>query len=60
MPELFRQAFEDLGTTMVGEGLNMLGCDPNYCFWFSDQDHIELSRDIPRLKAQIERHEGRG
>ncbi|GKZ50683.1 hypothetical protein AbraIFM66951_003947, partial [Aspergillus brasiliensis] len=59
MPELFRQAFEDLDTTMENEGINMLGCEPNYCIWFADKDHIELSRDITRLKTEIGRHEGR-
>ncbi|GAQ44822.1 phytoene dehydrogenase [Aspergillus niger] len=58
MPEFFRQAFQELGTSLENEGIHMLECEPNYCIWFPDHDHIELSRDIPRLKAQIEFHEG--
>jgi phytoene desaturase (3,4-didehydrolycopene-forming) len=60
MPELFRQAFESLGTSLEGEGIEMLKCEPNYCIWFADRDFIELSRDMPHLKAQIEHHEGPG
>ncbi|KAI9038983.1 phytoene desaturase family protein [Aspergillus affinis] len=60
MPELFRRAFEDLGTSLKNEGVSMLRCEPNYCIWFADHDSIELSRDMPRLKAEIERHEGAG
>ncbi|KAK1147245.1 hypothetical protein N8T08_001984 [Aspergillus melleus] len=60
MPELFRRAFEDLGTSMKNEGVSMLRCEPNYCIWFADRDSIKLSRDMPRLKAEIERYEGPG
>ncbi|PLB51383.1 FAD/NAD(P)-binding domain-containing protein [Aspergillus steynii IBT 23096] len=60
MPGLFRRAFEDLGTSLAKEGVEMLQCEPNYCIWFSDRDSIELSRDMPRLKVEVERHEGPG
>ncbi|OJZ85196.1 hypothetical protein ASPFODRAFT_219696 [Aspergillus luchuensis CBS 106.47] len=60
MPEFFRQAFQELGTSLENEGIHMLECEPNYCIWFPDHDHIELSRDIPHLKAQMEYHEGPG
>lgn len=60
MPELFRRAFEDLGTSLKNEGVVMLQCEPNYQIWFADNDSIELSRDMPRLKTEIERYEGSG
>ena len=39
---------------MENEGVDMLHCEPNYQIWFADNDSIELSRDMPRLKTEIE------
>ncbi|KAL5363542.1 phytoene dehydrogenase [Aspergillus floccosus] len=44
MPELFRHAFDDLGTSMEQE----------------DGNSVKLSRDLTSLKAHIEQHEGPG
>lgn len=58
MPELFHEAFEDLGTTMSAEGVKLLKCEPNYHVWFPDNDCFELSTDFTKMKTQIEAHEG--
>lgn len=58
MPEVFYQTFTDLGTTPELEGLEFLKCEPNYRIWFHDNDHLELSTDLCKLKPQLERHEG--
>jgi phytoene desaturase (3,4-didehydrolycopene-forming) len=60
MPELFEEAFEDLGTSMKAEGVEVLKCDPNYRVWFPDNDCFELSTDFSKMKTKIEAHEGPG
>ncbi|KAH8429287.1 phytoene desaturase family protein [Aspergillus melleus] len=58
MPEIFVETFQDLGTSMTEEGLDMLKCDPNYRIWFADADTVELSSNLSQLKQEIQRHEG--
>lgn len=59
MPELFEEAFKDIGTSMSAEGVQLLKCEPNYRVWFPDNDCFELSTDIVKMKEQIEAHEGK-
>ncbi|KAI9038984.1 phytoene desaturase family protein [Aspergillus affinis] len=58
MPEIFLETFQDLGTSMNEEGLDMLKCEPNYRIWFADGDTVELSSNLSQLKQEIQRHEG--
>ncbi|GLB07528.1 hypothetical protein AtubIFM57258_002871 [Aspergillus tubingensis] len=58
MREIFSKTFEDLGTSLSSEGVELLKCEPNYCIWFPDNDIVELSSDISRLKEEVIRHEG--
>ncbi|PYH28419.1 phytoene desaturase family protein [Aspergillus neoniger CBS 115656] len=58
MPEVFHETFHDLGTSIEGEGISLLKCEPNYRVWFSDHDSFDLTTDVARLKPQIEHHEG--
>ncbi|KAF7594823.1 hypothetical protein BBP40_008153 [Aspergillus hancockii] len=58
MREVFEETFRDLGTSLEQENINPVKCEPNYCVWFADKEIIELSTDLTRLKAQIQRHEG--
>lgn len=58
LPRLFHEAFEDLGTSLEAEGVNLLKCDPNYQLWFGDGASFELSTDSSRMKAEVEKWEG--
>lgn len=58
MPEVFAETFEDLKTSIEQEGIELLKCDPNYCVWFADDDTIEMTSNLPRLKKEIQRLEG--
>lgn len=58
MREIFSRTFQDLGTSLSSEGVELLKCEPNYCIWFPDNDIVELSSDITRLKEEVIRHEG--
>lgn len=60
MPEIFEQAFLDLGTSLDQEGVELLKCEPNYRVWFADKDCIELSTDLAQMGKMIERYEGKG
>lgn len=60
MPEFFEEAFEDLGTTLEGEGVQLLRCDPNYEIYFHDGQKFRLSSDLAQLKSEVERYEGVG
>ena len=59
LPELFREAFTDLGTSLEAEGVELLKCEPNYNIWFSDGQSFELSTDITRMKREVEKWEGK-
>ncbi|KAI9851045.1 MAG: hypothetical protein M1838_004571 [Thelocarpon superellum] len=59
LPELFRQVFADLGTTLEQEGVHLVKCEPNYQLWFGDGASFELSTDVARMKAEVERWEGK-
>lgn len=59
LPELFREAFTDLDTTLESEGVHLLKCDPNYNVYFSDGERMALSTDLAAMKLEIERFEGK-
>lgn len=58
LPRLFHEAFEDLGTSLEAEGVELLKCDPNYQLWFGDGASFELSTDSARMKSEVEKWEG--
>ncbi|GKZ21733.1 hypothetical protein AbraIFM66951_003803 [Aspergillus brasiliensis] len=58
MPSFYHQIFDDLDTSISAEGITLRKCEPSYRIWFADHDHIDLSSDIPSIKAQIEAYEG--
>lgn len=58
MPEVFAETFEDLKTSIEQENIELLRCDLNYCVWFDDNDTIEMTSNLPRLKKEIQRLEG--
>ncbi|KAI1187338.1 phytoene dehydrogenase [Nemania serpens] len=59
LPNLFREAFFDLDTTLEAEGVELLKCPTNYNVWFADGENFELTTDLARMKTQIERWEGK-
>ncbi|KAI1779387.1 phytoene dehydrogenase [Hypoxylon cercidicola] len=59
LPKLFQEAFHDLDTSLEAEGVELLQCPTNYNVWFADGECFELSTDLARMKAQIERWEGK-
>jgi phytoene desaturase (3,4-didehydrolycopene-forming) len=59
LPKLFQEAFFDLDTTLEAEGVHLLRCPTNYKVWFDDGESFELTTDLARMKAQIERWEGK-
>ncbi|KAH9883206.1 hypothetical protein F4778DRAFT_788828 [Xylariomycetidae sp. FL2044] len=59
LPKLFQETFHDLDTSLEAEGVELLRCPTNYNVWFADGENFELSTDLARMKAQIERWEGK-
>ncbi|KAI9709386.1 MAG: ATP-binding cassette transporter CGR1 [Candelaria pacifica] len=59
LPNLFAEAFRDLGTTLESEGVRLMKCEPNYNLWFGDGESFVLSTDVARMKAEIEKWEGK-
>ncbi|MCJ1313540.1 ATP-binding cassette transporter CGR1 [Agyrium rufum] len=59
LPDLFREAFTDLDTSLEAEGVELLKCEPNYNLWFADGESFELSSDTARMKRSIEKWEGK-
>lgn len=59
LPDMFREAFTDLDTTLEDEGVKLRKCEPNYNVWFGDGECLELSTDVARMKTTIERWEGK-
>ncbi|KAG7008722.1 phytoene desaturase [Physcia stellaris] len=59
LPGLFHEAFADLGTTLLAEGVELMKCEPNYNLWFGDGESFELSTDIARMKTEVEKWEGK-
>ena len=59
LPNLFVEAFRDLGTSLEGEGVRLMKCEPNYNVWFDDGASVELSTDLARMKVEVEKWEGK-
>ncbi|KAI4157856.1 MAG: hypothetical protein L6R39_000585 [Caloplaca ligustica] len=59
LPGLFKETFEDLGTSLEAEGVHLLKCEPNYNIWFDDGKCFELSTDVARMKLEVEKWEGK-
>ncbi|KAF2157328.1 Phytoene dehydrogenase [Myriangium duriaei CBS 260.36] len=59
LPELFRQTFHDLDTSLEAEDVHILKCDPNYKVWFGDGEEFRLSTDMAAMKTEIEKWEGK-
>ena len=59
MPEFFQEAFEDLGSSLEAEGIELIKCEPNYLVWFHDGHSFQLSSDLARMKPEIEKWEGK-
>ncbi|EAA35477.1 Phytoene dehydrogenase [Neurospora crassa] len=58
LPGLFRETFEDLGTTLEQEDVELLQCFPNYNIWFSDGKRFSPTTDNATMKVEIEKWEG--
>jgi phytoene desaturase (3,4-didehydrolycopene-forming) len=58
LPELFREAYNDLDTSLEAEGVELLRCKSNYNIWFGDGECVEQSSDLARMKTTIEKWEG--
>ncbi|KAI4253071.1 MAG: hypothetical protein LQ352_003915 [Teloschistes flavicans] len=59
LPGLFRETFEDLGSSLETEGVQLMKCEPNYNIWFDDGESFELSTDVARMKLEVEKWEGK-
>ncbi|KAL9603234.1 MAG: hypothetical protein Q9219_001253 [cf. Caloplaca sp. 3 TL-2023] len=59
LPGLFKETFEDLGTSLEAEGVRLMKCEPNYNIWFDDGKSFELSTDVARMKLEVEKWEGK-
>jgi phytoene desaturase (3,4-didehydrolycopene-forming) len=59
LPRLFHLTFEELGTSLEAEGVELLKCDPNYNIWFGDGERVLLSSDLATMKQEIEKWEGK-
>lgn len=60
LPQLFRETFRDLGTTMEDAGVDLLRCQgTNYNIWFHDGELFRHSSDLAVMKEEIERWEGK-
>lgn len=58
MPEIFEDLFDDLGER-VDKWYQLKRCDPNYVVHFDDKETVTLSSNMPKLKSEIERFEGK-
>ncbi|KAF5635943.1 phytoene dehydrogenase AL-1 (carotenoid biosynthesis al-1) [Fusarium sp. NRRL 52700] len=58
LPRFFHEIFQDLGTSLTAEGVELLKCEPNYNIWFGDGSSFEMSTDLTKMKKAIEAVEG--
>ncbi|KAL2209220.1 phytoene desaturase [Sarocladium strictum] len=58
LPQIFRETFADLGTTMPESGVDLLRCQTNYSVWFHDGECFKHSSDLAAMRQEIERWEG--
>lgn len=59
LPKLFHETFNDLDTSLVDEGVQLLKCEPNYNLFFADGETFQLSTDASVMKREIEKWEGK-
>ncbi|PNS19586.1 Phytoene desaturase [Sphaceloma murrayae] len=59
LPDLFRETFHDLDTTLEAEDVILRKCDPNYNIWFGDGESFKMSTDVATMKTEIEKWEGK-
>ncbi|KZV73710.1 phytoene desaturase [Peniophora sp. CONT] len=59
LPDLFRETFVELGTTLEDAGVKLLKCDPNYLVHFHDGETFKLSTDLAVMKGEVEKVEGK-
>ncbi|KAF2103972.1 phytoene dehydrogenase [Rhizodiscina lignyota] len=59
LPRFFAETYADLDTSLASEGIELLKCEPNYHIWFADGAQFRLSTDLARMKAEVEKWEGK-
>lgn len=59
LPNLFRETFHDLDTSLEAEGVDLLRCPVNYQIFFQDGVVFKPTTDLAAMKAEIERYEGK-
>ena len=59
LPQLFHRTFEELGTSLKEEGVELRKCEPNYNIWFGDGECFRLSSDLATMKSEVEKWEGK-
>lgn len=59
LPNMFRETFHDLDTSLEAEGIELLRCPVNYQIFFKDGVVFKPSTDLAAMKAQIEHYEGK-
>lgn len=59
LPNLFRETFHDLDTSLEAEGVDLLRCPTNYQIFFHDGVVVRPTTDLAAMKAEIERFEGK-
>lgn len=59
LPNLFRETFHDLDTSLEAEGVDLLRCPTNYQIFFHDGQVFQPCTDLASMKAQIEHYEGK-
>lgn len=57
MPKTFEETFSDLGEN-VHDWLELKKCPRNYKVHFHDGQIVELSSDMVKMKAEVEKWEG--
>ncbi|KAI5782952.1 hypothetical protein FPQ18DRAFT_369383 [Pyronema domesticum] len=58
LPDFYHEAFQDLGTSIEEEGIELLRCDPNYTVYFDDGEHVVMTPDLAKMRGVIQKHEG--
>ncbi|KAK7743846.1 phytoene dehydrogenase AL-1 [Cytospora paraplurivora] len=59
LPNLFRETFHDLDTSLEAEGVELLRCPVNYQIFFHDGVIFRPTTDLASMKRQIEHYEGK-
>lgn len=59
LPNLFRETFHDLDTSLEAEGVDLLRCPVNYQIFFHDGAVFRPTTDLASMKRQIEHYEGK-